>query len=135
MAVVDRGPAERCHLQAAAALPQALPPDVQAMAQHTGPTHTGTPAQNAISAQKPSMMRRSPKAPRVLSGVQAAAVFHVASAASSSMCIGLEGCQPAHSPPSLSPHAVPVTAAMTSHKTCLRAAVMPVLQELAPSHA
>ena len=33
------------------------------------------------------------------------------------------------------PHAVPVTAAMTSQKACLRAAVMPVLQELAPSHA
>ena len=56
MAVVDRGPAEGCHLQDAAALPQALPPDVQAMAQHTGPAHTGTPAQNAISAHRISIM-------------------------------------------------------------------------------
>ena len=76
MAVVDRGPAERCHLQAAAALPQALPPDMQAMAPHTGSAHTGTPAETAVSACRPSMMHQSPKAPMsVMSASLPAAVF------------------------------------------------------------
>ena len=51
------------------------------------------------------------------------------------MCIGFGGCQLTCSPSSWSPHAVPVTAAMTSQSAGLRAAVMPMLQELAPSHA